>query len=45
MFVSEDPEAKNSPKGWKSREAQFDLCKVKVRITVTKKADTVPSKI
>jgi hypothetical protein len=25
MFVSEDPDAKNSPKGWKSREAQFDL--------------------
>jgi hypothetical protein len=33
MFVSEDPEAKNSPKGWKSRDAQFDLCPVKVRTT------------
>jgi hypothetical protein len=31
--VSEDPEAKNSPKGWKSRDAQLDLCPVKVRTT------------
>jgi hypothetical protein len=33
MFVSEDPDAKNSPKGWKSSDAQFDLCPVKVRTT------------
>lgn len=41
MFVSEDPDAKNSPKGWESREAQFDLCPVKVRTTVAIKSDIV----
>lgn len=41
MLVSEDPEAKNSPKGWKSRDAQLDLCPVKVRTTEQKKINKV----
>lgn len=32
-FVSKDPEAKNSPKGWKSTEMQLDLWPVSVRTT------------
>jgi len=36
-FVSNDPEAKNSPNGWKSTDIQFDLWPVRVRTTAEDK--------
>lgn len=35
-FVSKEPDAKNSPKGWKSTDIQLDLWPVSVRTTTQK---------
>lgn len=37
-FVSREPDAKNSPKGWKSTDIQLDLWPVSVRTTANKMA-------
>lgn len=38
-FVSKDPDAMNSPNGWKSTEMQLDLCPVRVQTTAGQEND------